>query len=177
MRTKGVMGLLPISLINIQRLILLMASLLLVSSLVITVLLRYVFNSDLFGLEEFIIIPGFWLYFLGAAYGTRDDSHIKADLVTEFVTNKSKVKIIQVITQFITFITCVIMTVWGFDFLLWSYNSGAKSPALNIPSYFSQMSVFIGFLLMSIYFLTNLIRDIISLIKGNMNNKSGDLIE
>lgn len=167
MRKNSITTYLSSSLVNIQKVILLVSSLLLVISLGTTVLLRYIFKTDLFGLEELVIVPGFWLYFLGAAYGTRDDSHIKADLVNEFIKNRNTVGIIKIITMSITLITCLIMTIWGFDFLVWSYSSGAKSPALNIPHYISQASVFIGFLLMSLYFLSNLIKEILSYIKGS----------
>ncbi len=31
------------------------------------VVLRYVFKSDLFGIEEIVVIAAFWLYFMGSS--------------------------------------------------------------------------------------------------------------
>jgi TRAP-type C4-dicarboxylate transport system permease small subunit len=47
----------------------------------IEVMLRYVFGSPLFGVEELVTLIAMWLYFLGASYGAYERSHIKAELV------------------------------------------------------------------------------------------------
>ena len=44
----------------------------------IEVMLRYVFGSPLFGVEEMVTLIAMWLYFLGASYGAYERSHIKA---------------------------------------------------------------------------------------------------
>ena len=43
-------------------------------SVVLQVLLRYVFKVPLFGLEEFSRLIAVWVYFLGAIFGTKWDA-------------------------------------------------------------------------------------------------------
>src|SRR5699024_5984200 len=78
-------------LLHAQRTILIVCSLLLVIGLGATVVMRYILKIDLFGLEELLVIPAFWLYFIGASFGTYEKSHISAELVSVYVKNE-KVK-------------------------------------------------------------------------------------
>lgn len=161
---------------NLQKIILVLSSVLLVITLSVTVVMRYILKTDIFGLEELIIIPGFWLYFLGAGYATREkDFHISADLVSSYVTNQTILKVVYIITSVFTLIISMVMTYWSFDFLSWSFTGGSRTPALKIPEYIAQGSVFTGFLIMTIYFLIHLINDIYSVITGRDHNESGEL--
>ncbi len=64
----------------LQRALLVLSSLFVVLIMCVTVLLRYVFKSDLFGMEEIVVIAAFWLYFMGSSYGVYDQSHVKRTL-------------------------------------------------------------------------------------------------
>lgn len=50
-----------------------------------TVFLRYVLTMNVLGLDEIILLVIFWQYFIGAAQGSREDSQIKADMVSTVV--------------------------------------------------------------------------------------------
>lgn len=56
-----------------------------------TVFLRYVLTMNVLGLDEIILLVIFWQYFIGAAQGSREDSQIKADMVSTVVKNKTVV--------------------------------------------------------------------------------------
>ena len=60
-----------------------MSSLFVVASIVLTVILRYIFKTDLYGLEEIVVIFAFWLYFMGVLRQLHRDPHT-ADLVSVF---------------------------------------------------------------------------------------------
>jgi TRAP-type C4-dicarboxylate transport system permease small subunit len=49
-------------------------------TVVLQVLLRYVFKVPLFGLEEFSRLIAVWVYFLGAILGTKWDAHVQGDV-------------------------------------------------------------------------------------------------
>jgi len=49
-------------------------------TVVLQVLLRYVFKAPLFGLEEFSRLIAVWVYFLGAIFGIKQDSHVQGDV-------------------------------------------------------------------------------------------------
>lgn len=120
--------------------------------------LRYIFNSDLFGIEEFLIIMAFWLYFIGAAYGSYEESHIRADILTGFIKNKKIIKALRLLELTISAVTAAVFTFWGFKYLLWGFERGARSPGWRIPQVIPQSSIFVGFLLMAMYIIFHLIR-------------------
>src|SRR5699024_2166252 len=110
-----------------QRVILVICSLLLALGLGLTVIMRYILKIDLFGLEELIVIPAFWLYFIGASFGTYKKSHISAELVSVYIKSK-KVKIyIEFLTSLVTTILCVIVSYWTIHLLFWSFRCAAIS--------------------------------------------------
>ena len=51
----------------------------------VVVLLRYVFDSDLFAYEEWVLVATFLLYFVGGALASHDDVHIKGDVIQEYI--------------------------------------------------------------------------------------------
>lgn len=52
-------------LLRFQRFVIIVSSLFVVASIGATVVLRYIFKTDLYGLEEIVVIFAFWLYFMG----------------------------------------------------------------------------------------------------------------
>lgn len=146
-----------VHLINLQKAILFVSSFLIVIGLAITVTMRYFIKSDFFGLEELLIIPAFWLYFIGASYGSYRKYHITVDIVNTYISRKKLLKIIQIITGIITIFVALIMAIWAFDYVKWTYVTGSKSSAWKIPLFIPNSSAFIGFILMTLY----LIRDVV----------------
>ena len=68
-------------------------------SIFASVLLRYVLNLSLFGVDEIIVMVAYWLYFIGGAYATATDGHIKADLVSAFVHNARVVYVVRFLAK------------------------------------------------------------------------------
>jgi len=52
-------------LVKLQRWLMVASSIFVMLIMCLEVLLRYVFKSDLFGIEEIVVIAAFWLYFMG----------------------------------------------------------------------------------------------------------------
>lgn len=57
-------------------------------TVVLQVLLRYVFKVPLFGLEEFSRLVAIWIYFMGAVFSTRDDNHVQGGVAEKYITNE-----------------------------------------------------------------------------------------
>ena len=49
------------------------------------VLMRYVFEIPVMGLEEILVYPTLWLYFLGSVNASREDTQIKANVLDVFL--------------------------------------------------------------------------------------------
>ncbi len=135
----------------------------LISGCIITVLvfievvLRYVLGSPLFGIEELIVLIAMWMYFIGASYGAYERSHIKAEFIHTWVRSPKQYILIRLISSSITFTLSLIMIKWTYPFFIWSITKGGTSQALLLPMYYSQSAVFVGAILMSLYFFAEFI--------------------
>jgi len=136
----------------IQKSIMVLASLTILTLVVVQVTLRYVFVRPLMGVEELATMTGFWLYFMGASWGTADRSHIKADLVNAFVKDPRKLLWIQAGVALLSLGLCIFMTYWGWQYVLWGISRWQRSSTLMIPMIYSQVSIFICAVLMVFYF-------------------------
>jgi TRAP-type C4-dicarboxylate transport system, small permease component len=80
-RTIAMLATLEKGLALAQRVVLVAAVGLIAVLIVAQIFLRVVLKSPLFGVEEIALIAGTWLYLIGAAYCTREHSHIEASMV------------------------------------------------------------------------------------------------
>ena len=122
-----------------------------------SVIARGVFNRDLYGNEDFILIAAFWLYMIGGAYGSYEDSHIKADIVDEVMKEGKLKNFLRSLAAVVETIVSLVITVWGWQLVMWGFDKGAKSISWKIPMVIPQSAIFIGFAIMFIYSLRTLI--------------------
>ncbi len=128
--------------------------------LVYSTILRYIFKSNLYGSDEIILLFAFWLYFMGAVYGSYEDSHIKADLVTVYVKNIRIKDFITLIAQVIMILVNIIVITWAWDYFMWGLEKMPLSTALKIPLVIPQSAVFFGLLLMAFYHIVYFIMNV-----------------
>lgn len=125
------------------------------------VLLRYVFGSPLFGVEELVCLIAMWLYFIGASYGAYERSHIKAELVHLWLKTSRAHALVNSLSSAITLVLCLIMVSWSYPYFIWGIKKGETSQALLLPMVLSQSAIFFGSILMSLYFLVELVDHIL----------------
>ena len=127
--------------------------------------MRYVFEMDLYGYEEWVKIFAFWLYFMGAGYGTFAGTHITADLIQSYMKD-------SILKRFMTFFRAVItvgvtgiFTWYAYDFFMFGFlgplGTGVAIPktvAWKIPLWTAYLSIFLGYVSMMYYFSWELIR-------------------
>lgn len=142
----------------------------------LAVLLRYVFHSDLYGYEEIVVIFAFWLYFIGGSYGSYTRTHITADVVSVYVPDGKLKGFLCVTSSLITFLWSSFMAYWGFDFFMYGITEGAVTPVWRLPMAISYSGVFLGLLMMSVYFLVDLIADI-RVLRGYYREKQPEISE
>lgn len=137
----------------------------------VEVMLRYVFGSPLFGVEEMVCLIAMWLYFIGASYGAYDRTHIKAELIhLWFKTRRSKA-VVNSLSSLITFTLSLIMIKWSYPYLIWGIKKGETSQALLLPMVLSQSAIFFGAALMSLYFLVELVDHILETLGKDVMSK------
>ncbi len=154
-------------LVQLQRVFMLISGCIITLLVFIQVLLRYVWGSPLFGIEELIVLIAMWLYFIGASYGAYERSHIKAELIHTMVKSPKRYALVRSISSGITFFLSLIMVCWTYPFFIWSITRGGTSQALLLPMYYSQSAVFVGAILMSLYFFVEFVDYILRIFGRN----------
>ncbi|WP_457552948.1 TRAP transporter small permease [Desulfobacula sp.] len=127
----------------------------------VEVFLRYVLGSPLFGIEELILFIGMWLYFMGASYGAFDRTHIKAELINIWCKGERSLAILRTVASIITVALSLVLVSWTYPFFIWELVRGGTSQALLLPNVLCKSAIFFGSTLMSAYFITELIDNIL----------------
>ena len=84
-----------------------------VGTIFASVLLRYVFKSDLYGLEEIVTLATMWLYFMGGVDGSYEDSHIDADVLSLAIKSEKTKRILKIIIKAICLIVSIFFCKMG----------------------------------------------------------------
>lgn len=126
-----------------------------------TVLLRYVFKMDLYGVDEIILTIVFWFYFFGGINGSFEDSQVRADVVgTLFKKNKKLQYYLRIVTRIIEIIALVFLLVMSIELLITNFHRMPVTTGLKIPYLIPQFGVAIGFLLMLFYCVGHLVKQL-----------------
>ena len=133
--------------------------------MVYSVVLRYVFKGNFYGSDEVIMLFAFWLYFMGAVYGSYENSHIKADLLNVYIKNMRKKDAVALLGQFLTIVVNTIVLVWAIRYFGSEIAKGGLSTGLKIPLVIPKSAVFFGFLLMEFYHVVYFIKNTLAFIR------------
>jgi len=136
----------------------------------VQVILRYVLRLPLMGIEELLLFPTIWLYFLGSATASCEHSQLKAPIIDVFVKSPKTIKIFRVISSIISFLINCWLTYWAYQLFQYSIQVNRLSGILYIPLIYASSAVFIGILLMGIYMFFGIIdyaKELLDMFKGN----------
>lgn len=135
---------------------------------------RYVLGGDLYGFEEVVKLIAFWVYFMGAAYGSFNNTHVSADLISAYVPEGVGKRLLFLARDLVTFAVCGLFTWYGYDFFMFGFKGPLgtwiaipTTTVWRIPLWTSYLAIFFGLVCMSIYFLRNLFLSLIALFRGN----------
>jgi len=117
--------------------------------LVVTqVILRYVLQMPLMGIEEIMLFPTIWLYMLGGGVASRERDHIKKEKsLAAFFLVRTVVSVM--ISGWLTY--------WAFKYFLYSMRVWKLSSLLYLPLFFGESALFIGLVFMTYFTLVELI--------------------
>ena len=126
--------------------------------MVASVIMRYFFHLDFFGYEDIEMLFILWLYYLGGAYATWEETHIKGDVMS-FLFKSAKAKKFYVVSIHVFSVACMAFWMkWGADYVIWNYNAGGKTSALKIPLIFPRLAIYVGICGLFIYSIFHLIK-------------------
>jgi TRAP-type C4-dicarboxylate transport system permease small subunit len=135
-------------------------------TVVLQVILRYIFKVPLFGLEEFSRLIAVWVYFLGAIFGTKWDTHVQGDVAGRLFTTDRSRAVVKAIAWALSLLVCVLFLYHSATYSMWLYGTGERSTGLWWPRIYSVGSMLFGAFFMTIYSIANVIKFSGAVIKG-----------
>lgn len=131
----------------------------------VQVITRYVLQVPVMGLEETMLYPTLWLYMLGAVNASRENTHIRANVLEIWLTSERQHTILAIVGEVISLIVGLWLLSWAWDFTRYSWRVWKESPTLYIPTFYSDVALVIGLSLMMIYTAWHLWGHVRSLVK------------
>ncbi len=115
------------------------------------VVLRNIFHEGILWADIFLRHLVLWVGFLGASLATREQKHINIDLFSRFMSDKGK-SVVRFVTNLFSVFICYILANASWTFVQDEQMNGTEIFA-DIPAWYFQIIIPIGFFLMSLRFL------------------------
>ena len=119
----------------------------------VQVLIRYLFKSPLFGLEEAETFLMIWVYFIGGAMASYEKTHIQCGIASVVTKNGKVLYCVDLIKDIVSSLLSLLLTCWMYDFFAYNLKKGQTSALLNIPMILSQGTFFVAMVFISIFCL------------------------
>lgn len=117
-------------------------------------------NINLLGYEEILIICAFWLYMIGSAYGSYEESHIKADIIVIMMKEGFAKDLIALLRNTLSVVIGIVFLLWALQLFQWNITNGQQTPVWRIPVTVSQSSLLFGLTVGTFYHLVHLYNEI-----------------
>ena len=117
----------------------------------VQVITRYVLQVPVMGLEETMLYPTVWLYMLGAVNASRENTHIRANVLEIFLTTERQHIVLAIVGEIISLIVGLWLWSWAWDYTRYAWRVWKESPTLYIPTFYSDVALIVGMTLMMIY--------------------------
>jgi C4-dicarboxylate transporter DctQ subunit len=125
------------------------------------VLLRNFFDQGLLWGDIFLRNMVLWVGFIGASLATREGKHINIDLFTRFLSGRWRA-FAQMVTHVSAAVVCIVLADAGWTFVMDEKLYATKIFA-EIPAWYFQIIIPVGFVLMAFRFLVIALEKTISL--------------
>jgi TRAP-type C4-dicarboxylate transport system permease small subunit len=132
----------------------------------VQVITRYVLQIPVMGLEETMAYPTIWLYILGAVNASRENTHIRANVLEIFIKTPRGHTILAIVGEIISLIVGLWLLTWAWDFTRYAWRVWKESPTLYIPTFYSDVALLVGLALMMLYTAWHLWKHVEILAKG-----------
>ncbi|MBV1788332.1 TRAP transporter small permease subunit [Marinobacterium sp. D7] len=131
----------------------------------VQVVIRYLFDLPLFGVEEIAVYLAVWLYFTGAGYGTYRGNHICAGVIDLMLESPRKKDLYHILVSLISLVLVACVLWICVDYFQWSLLRAPKSPELRFPLYYVHFAMVFGLVLMQLYSTVEFLRRLICFVK------------
>lgn len=146
------------AMLKLQRLLAVISTVIVVFELGIVVVCRYIFEINVLGYDEIILIGAYWMYFIGSSYATWEESHVSADVLSIFVSKRTQTKL-KVFSKVVQVLVGVPLVYLSFDLVRWDILIDPRTIDWGIPYLIPHTGIFVGFVMMLFYNSVYLLRD------------------
>lgn len=122
----------------------------------VQVFTRYVLQTPVMGLEEATVFPSLWLYMMGAANASRENSQIRANVLEIFIKSERGHARLGIVTEIVSLIVCGWLMRWSWDFMRYSWRTWRESATLYWPTFYADVALLIGLALVFAFTLRTL---------------------
>lgn len=127
-----------------------------VTLLFINVILRYMFNTGIYGADEIALICFVWMSWLGISIGEREKEHIRIDMLSQSLHGLPK-KILDITAELVTLAILVFLVYYGFKVVGVFVRKGTVTAMYRIQKYWIYLSVPIGSLMMGLRIIGHIV--------------------
>lgn len=139
---------------------------------------RYLFKTNFYGYEEIAVLVAFWSYFIGAAYGSYNKTHVSADIVDAYFPDGFTKRVLTFVRCAVTFCICGLFTYYAYGFFefgfvgpLGNFQFQPTSMVWRIPLWTSYSAILVGLIFMEVYFFRDVVLSFAALQRRPVSGK------
>lgn len=123
----------------------------------VQVFTRYILETPVMGLEEATMYPSLWLFMMGAANASRENTQIRANVLEIFIKTEAGHARLGVITEIVSLIVSSWLAWWAWDFTRYSWRTWRESATLYWPTFWADIALLTGLLLVIVFTVRTLL--------------------
>jgi len=128
------------------------------------IILRNFFSSGIAGGDAIVRHMLLWVGFLGAGLATRGGMHIRIDIASKILSQKS-MKVARVVTDIFSVIIGCLLVYASYNFVKLEYESAGELLFMHLPIWVMESIIPIGFLIITLRFASKGIENFLRLVK------------
>lgn len=123
----------------------------------VQVFTRYVLQTPVMGLEEATMYPSLWLFMLGAANASRENTQIRANVLEIFIKSEAGHARLGVLTEIVSLVVSCWLAWWAWDFTRYSWRTWRESATLYWPTFWADIALLSGLVLAILFTVRTLL--------------------
>lgn len=132
----------------------------------VQVFTRYVLQTPVMGLEEATMYPSLWLFMLGAANASRENTQIRANVLEIFIKTDVGHARLGILTELVSLAVSGWLAWWAWDFTRYSWRTWRESATLYWPMFWADIALFVGLVLVIAFTVRTLLGHVRALVRG-----------
>ena len=148
-------------LLSIERFVMIFSSIVVVLTIAAGVVCRYFLKINFAGSDEILVIFALWLYFVGGIYGSYEDCHIKADVLSILLSKETARYVMNILVKAISLAVSIWLAVWACQYLNYCLKTGGYTIVYHLPMLCSRGALVVGYVLPVLYNVYHLILSVV----------------